>query len=438
MATLQFPIGISQCILSMGIAHLEPQWDFSVKSGKVTLNLTWEHVNTGTLAPGPPPGMKPVQHPLPQYNPVPNMYYKNTARARYVAPRFSHNNSISRSDQDPQWRTTSQVLYTDTSVENVHAVPKYGHRLNNHFTSGCNDITSDEHNNTNNCNELITNNITSQKIDDDDMKQESLLCEVTSNPSHISLSISDKSNTDEKMGDIDSDNCSDSDSDRENSQIDSFMNTLYENDHESEDNVSESNSTGETPDISISSAMTTVMVCEVISNSTPSCTLPVNEMTCSALSQTDAHISAILSSNISVSGDDFHQQSSSEVDMAETCTNNNETQDSDEPRFLSDNETCETLNSWVEDLTQFLRAEDNFSRLIDSGWKTSSVPNRGCKDDNDAYALDALIGYVVRFSNGALLRSQTRSSKSLKALLNGVYRHYNIPSKEYIKSNDSS
>ena len=38
MATLQFPVALSQCILSMGIAHLEPQWEFSVKSGNVTLN----------------------------------------------------------------------------------------------------------------------------------------------------------------------------------------------------------------------------------------------------------------------------------------------------------------------------------------------------------------------------------------------------------------
>ena len=44
MATLNFPVGISQCILSMGIAHIEPSWNFSVTSGKVSLNLSWDQV----------------------------------------------------------------------------------------------------------------------------------------------------------------------------------------------------------------------------------------------------------------------------------------------------------------------------------------------------------------------------------------------------------
>ena len=55
MVTLNFPVGISQCLLSMGIAHAEPQWNFSVTSGKVTINLEWDHINTGTVKPGPPP-----------------------------------------------------------------------------------------------------------------------------------------------------------------------------------------------------------------------------------------------------------------------------------------------------------------------------------------------------------------------------------------------
>ena len=100
MATLQFPVGISQCILSMGIAHLEPEWNFSITSGKVLLNLTWNQVNTGKLAPGPPPGMAPVQHPLkPSYLSSP-VYRNNTARN--MPPRF--NKFSSRSERDVQWR----------------------------------------------------------------------------------------------------------------------------------------------------------------------------------------------------------------------------------------------------------------------------------------------------------------------------------------------
>ena len=114
MATLQFPVGISQCILSMGIAHLEPEWNFSITSGKVLLNLTWNQVNTGKLAPGPPPGMAPVQHPLkPSYLSSP-VYRNNTARN--MPPRF--NKFSSRSERDVQWRenpSTNKILSNKTS-----------------------------------------------------------------------------------------------------------------------------------------------------------------------------------------------------------------------------------------------------------------------------------------------------------------------------------
>ena len=59
------------------------------------------------------------------------------------------------------------------------------------------------------------------------MTQESVPCEVTSNTSHILPSISDKFNTDEKIGDIDSDNISNDDSDQENSQIDTLIVLLH-------------------------------------------------------------------------------------------------------------------------------------------------------------------------------------------------------------------
>ena len=107
MATLQFPTGMSQLLLSMGIAGLEPKWNFSVSPGKVSLNLTWVHVNTGTIAPGPPPGMAPVQQPIKRN------YFSSigTNIARHLPPRLNKRNHyhdrISRSEQDLQWRESS-------------------------------------------------------------------------------------------------------------------------------------------------------------------------------------------------------------------------------------------------------------------------------------------------------------------------------------------
>ena len=104
MATLNFPVGISQCILSMGIAHIEPSWNFSVTSGKVSLNLSWDQVNTGTVLPGPPPGMKPIQ----VHNPKPQNNIAEKSRPRnYTAPRFNKFKTARRSDYDVQWRKNS-------------------------------------------------------------------------------------------------------------------------------------------------------------------------------------------------------------------------------------------------------------------------------------------------------------------------------------------
>ena len=106
MATLQFPVGISQCILSMGIAHLEPSWNFSVTQGKVTLNLSWDNVNTGQICPGPPPGMKPIQ----VHCPKPQSYYRiNSKNRNYTAPRFNKPQTVNRSDYDVQWRNNSNI-----------------------------------------------------------------------------------------------------------------------------------------------------------------------------------------------------------------------------------------------------------------------------------------------------------------------------------------
>ena len=465
MATLQFPIGISQCLLSMGIAGMEPQWKFSIESSRVTLNLTWDHVTTGTLSPGPPPGMKPLQHPKPQYYRESNMYSNNTSH-KYVAPRFSRNNVAHRSDYDRQWRNNSHTPKDNNIVEKVDTeyeailtkgstdlAPDHDNIISDHMVSTANDVISHK------------TGSESDTVPVYDTILNSVMCDFISDTNHISSLNSDKSETDSEndMSYTDYEQCNDSntDSDGENTAITPFsLNTLYETNNESEHNSCDGNITLTCP--------------------TPSHTLSDDKIESSTLQHVDDSICKILTSNnngISFSDNDPHHQSAYVVNTDNKDTANtgeqkvvegeifNEKEQSnvpillssqegeinaddhstsegdkcndkndqhDEPRFLSRQETCETINAWVDDISKFLFMDDNFRRLINSGWQSSSIPNRGLDTDNDKLALNALIGYVVRFSNGAILQSQTRTCKSLKGLMNCVYRYHNIPLSQYM------
>jgi hypothetical protein len=111
----------------------------------------------------------------------------------------------------------------------------------------------------------------------------------------------------------------------------------------------------------------------------------------------------------------------------EISTSKSENSETNEPRSLSKDESRESIDEWAVDITGYLRCNDDFSRIIDRGWQKSSKPFRGLDNDNDMYILEALIAQVVRFSNGSILGYQTKTCKSLKSLLNNVYRHFNIP-----------
>ena len=54
-ASLRFPKYLSDLIVSKGIAHIEPEWNFSISNGKLSLNLVWSNVQTDHLLLSPPP-----------------------------------------------------------------------------------------------------------------------------------------------------------------------------------------------------------------------------------------------------------------------------------------------------------------------------------------------------------------------------------------------
>ena len=89
-ASLHFPKYLSDIIISKGVAHIEPEWNFTVSNGKFTLNLVWPNVSTDHLIMSPPP-FQATQHPPTGYN-----YYVHPTHVREppirnqsnIPPRF--------------------------------------------------------------------------------------------------------------------------------------------------------------------------------------------------------------------------------------------------------------------------------------------------------------------------------------------------------------
>ena len=53
--SLRFPTYLSDIIVSKGVGHLQPNWNFSLSNGSLSINLTWNNVPTENLILSPPP-----------------------------------------------------------------------------------------------------------------------------------------------------------------------------------------------------------------------------------------------------------------------------------------------------------------------------------------------------------------------------------------------
>ena len=47
--SLRFPTYLSDIIVSKGIGQLEPDFNFTISNGKLSINLTWNNVPTESL-----------------------------------------------------------------------------------------------------------------------------------------------------------------------------------------------------------------------------------------------------------------------------------------------------------------------------------------------------------------------------------------------------
>ena len=53
--SLRFPTYLSDIIVSKGVGHIQPNWNFSLSNGSLSINLTWNNVPTENLILSPPP-----------------------------------------------------------------------------------------------------------------------------------------------------------------------------------------------------------------------------------------------------------------------------------------------------------------------------------------------------------------------------------------------
>lgn len=114
-----FPKYLSDLIIAKGIAHLEPEWNFSISNGKLSLNLTWSNVPTEHVILSPPP-MPATRYPLTEfYNNSHRLYSSNTNTPRSdIPPRFLNKN-VKNKKEKPYY--CSQVPVN----KSVHSRPTY-------------------------------------------------------------------------------------------------------------------------------------------------------------------------------------------------------------------------------------------------------------------------------------------------------------------------
>lgn len=441
MATLNFPVGISQCILSMGIAGIEPKWNFSVLPGKVTLNLEWNNVSTGTLVPGPPP----VLHRHYFSPPVQSSPSRPYNAARYIPPRMRKHGFSHRSDIDHQWRSMSPSAHAD----HVPTQLSEG-EISKHDNDYCDsqDISGKSEN------VALTTTDTNGNVS---IRKQSV---VSSTPSESDASDKPGDSASEIIdissalylpntfyNDHSSIHCDTivSESDEEGN------NSVYSNSEgESISNRSQTNDYQDT-DIPLSNTY----VKNVCENSF------VHENMTSFVPESTNTISfATNVNNIETSSDIFenHDRISPRESICENDSNNisvssvyddNNTSDYDTsqipdypiskndkeltgtvdmiPRHLEKEESQESLNQWCNEVQQYLSSFNDFSTLIETHWKPRSK-FRGLSSEPQKLALDAMLAQLGHFSSVInLSKSQLDRTDSLNSMFTLIYTYYGYP-----------
>ena len=120
--SLRFPTYLSNIIVSKGVGHLEPNWNFSLSNNQLSIKLTWNNVPTESLILSPPPLAATAQN-------LPNTYTKPYVKENrsFCPPRFqrkyfsgkqekTNSSSISTSAMSNGPSRAKEVNNSDTDV----------------------------------------------------------------------------------------------------------------------------------------------------------------------------------------------------------------------------------------------------------------------------------------------------------------------------------
>ena len=175
MASLIFPSSLSNVIIAAGVAHLEPEWNFSISNGTIQLNLKWHNANTGNLI-TMPPKLQVNQSTTSQRMPtIPKMHNadRQTTHPAYASVGVqSQNNCYSASLRKSKFRSSPvhhtpprfqrKTDNTPKEYDNRNDNPNCSPILNNHIVQ-ISDIevpfsNSDKYAENTTCNEFTDSN----------------------------------------------------------------------------------------------------------------------------------------------------------------------------------------------------------------------------------------------------------------------------------------
>lgn len=438
-ASLRFPKYLSDLIIAKGIAHLEPEWNFSISNSKLSLNLTWSNVPTEHLILSPPP-MPATRYPSTEFNSNSHRSYSSNTPSRNptaIPPRFLNKNAKKKNEK-PYYCSQVSVNVSD------HPRPLYPEEMRRENV---------------NENVPVPDNVTQLKSSDDDINASP----VYSPPSP---DIKDKSKevpisaTADTLSDEISDILTHSDNEQSNSvDIHRSDSKAIIDSSSSDDSQSilDNSDSGETGNIFDNDSQPAVSDCE-IQESQDDTFLYQNIITLTSVS------SAIVESPTVSNDVDFSSMCSDETmnklsPLAENLNNNDliysnskcdredqldhiseNTANVDsgsgpppEPPCISDrDQSAEQLSKWVSSMISYLHDHGRFKTVINATWSRSEkVQNRGLTDDpisgHPAFrrALD-LDGMLHTISQGCPLRKSflSRQSTSLKDVWSLIYTHY--------------
>ena len=456
-ASLRFPKYLSDLIIAKGIAHLEPEWNFSISNSKLSLNLTWSNVPTEHLILSPPP-MPATRHPSTNSSNLHRSYTSTTPVRNHsvVPPRFLNKNAKKKNEKpyycsqvsvnvsDQSRPTYPEEMRRENGNENVpvpdtdHSRPPYPAEMRRE-----------------NENVPVPDNVPQLKSSDDDINASSVYSPDVMEKSKEVMTSATADTLRDQIYDIltHSDNVHSNSIDIHRSDSKATIDSSSSDDSQS---ILDNSDSGEVGNIFDNDSQLSVSDCE-IQESQDDTFLHQNLVTLTSVSSpivesptvsSDVDFTSMclddtmnklspLTENINNNDLMYPNSKCDREDQLDHISENTANVDSGsgppEPPCISDrDQSAEQLSKWVSSMMSYLHDHGRFNTVINSTWSRSEkVQNRGLTDDPISghsalrRALD-LDGMLHTISQGCPLRKSflSRQSRSLKDVWSLIYTHY--------------